>query len=441
MKARSSFLRSAGTGLTAIAAAVLLITLATPASAGTVTDEYPETPALNPKLPNVKTTHKSDHIKANILNPHPVCNASEDHRTTVYKVTDRFLPVGTISTTNNTNKSIPLTQNTSKSQSISLEVNGSQTSTTSVNGNGSGSKDGLSGTFGIAWSLAKTIGGSASYTFSWDVGQTIGPYDVPAGHTGDGTYGFRAINMTGTQQFCKADGTWSNPTAWRAFSPIKNEVRVKIYDDPADSDQSGKPGADQGAPEVTEKENPKPTENTIDSNSEPTGGTAGTKPTEPVKHDLAPKITVSDAKAPGYAGLAALRVENVGTDRYFSEDPSVSFRVDVKTEKGPEDVDRLITPGWFNGAYTRDLGFDEKKSTRSFLVTLSNPIKKGETQLVANLDFGDGNTSEGRLQNSIVVSQVKRLDDDTSTYNDQNVSSKDIAVNDAGKPAKAGGLF
>lgn len=104
MKLTQSLLRSAADGLTALAATAAMVAAASPASAATNTHEYPETPAVNPNLPIVKTTHKSDHIKANVLTPHPVCNALEDKRTTVYKVTDKFLPVGTISTTNNTDR-------------------------------------------------------------------------------------------------------------------------------------------------------------------------------------------------------------------------------------------------------------------------------------------------------------------------------------------------
>ncbi|WIK64874.1 hypothetical protein [Gleimia hominis] len=134
-----------------------------------------------------------------------------------------------------------------------------------------------------------------------------------------------------------------------------------------------------------------------------------------------------------------MHVKNVGTDRYYGEFPIVSFRIDVKTASGPKGVDRLITPGWFNGAYTRDLGFNEKTSTRSFLVTLSNPIKKGEDQLIANLDFGDGLTKEGRIVNYITVTQEGRLEGDTSTSNDQNVDSRTATVSDSGK--KLPGLF
>ena len=40
--------------------------------------------------------------------------------------------------------------------------------------------------------------------------------------------------MTGTQQFCKANGTWSTPTPWSALTPIKNQVNVKLYGNPAE---------------------------------------------------------------------------------------------------------------------------------------------------------------------------------------------------------------
>ncbi|MDK8099151.1 MAG: hypothetical protein E6700_04335 [Winkia neuii] len=216
--------------------ALLLSVVAAPAMADTIENDYPETPQTNAKLPIVHTSHGSDHIKANIVNPHPVCNPWEDHRTVVYKVTDKFFPVGTISATNKSKNTIPLKQSLSKSQSVSISVNGSQSETLSINLGGSTKvgKDGNSNA-GIAYTLAKEIGGSASYSLSWQVGQDVGPYDVPAGYTGEATYGFRTISMTGTQQFCKLNGTWSNPTAWRAFVPVKNEVQMKLYNNPADS--------------------------------------------------------------------------------------------------------------------------------------------------------------------------------------------------------------
>ncbi|WP_268803817.1 hypothetical protein [Corynebacterium dentalis] len=43
--------------------------------------------------------------------------------------------------------------------------------------------------------------------------------------------------MTGTQQYCKSNGTWSTPTFWSALNPVKNEVQVRLYDNPADSNK------------------------------------------------------------------------------------------------------------------------------------------------------------------------------------------------------------
>lgn len=221
----------------AVGAGALLLTVAgAPANAATVENEYPETPVTSEKLPIINTHHGSDHIKANVLNPRPVCNPFEDYRTVVYKATDKFSPVGTISTHNQSKTAIPLTQDLSRTQTISMSVNGDRTSTTSVNAGAE--KDG--GSFGIAQEISQSLGFSASYELSWNVGQTIGPYDVPAGHTGEATYGFRTINMTGTQQYCKSNGTWSTPTAWRAFVPLKNDVKVNVYEDAADSYRPGK---------------------------------------------------------------------------------------------------------------------------------------------------------------------------------------------------------
>ena len=455
--------RSAGliAGL-AIAGTALI---APAASAATQTESYPETPAVNAKLPIVHTSHGSDHMKANVLNPRPVCNPWEDHRTVVYKVTDNFMPAGTISTTNQTKKDIPLQQDLSKSQSITLSVNGDRTETTSMNAGGKGSGKNSEGSFGISHEIATKLGASASYSLSWEAGQSIGPYDVPPNHTGEATYGFRVLNMTGTQQYCKPNGTWSTPTFWSAMQPMKNEVRVKLYDDIADSYAPNKDAqntTDVNDPKVVEEEkSPEADAEVIKDNevapeekavSEAEGKKeeeADKKVQEDVdngktdeakqKLDLKPVLTTSGAKHAGFAGTVALRLENVGSERYYGDFPAVQYRVDVKTAEGPKGVDRLITPRSSNGAHIRDLGFDEKTSTRSFEVTLANPINAGETARVANLDFGDGNTKEGRLKNYIEVTQISRLKGDNSTDNDQNVDSREITVKDTGK--KAEGLF
>ena len=119
--------------------------------------------------------------------------------------------------------------------------------------------------------------------------------------------------------------------------------------------------------------------------------------------DLKPEIRVAAGKVPGYAGLVSISATNVGNTTYYQEFPLTTFRIEVKTAEGPKGVDRLITPGWFNGAYTRDLGFDRATSTRTFETTLSTPIRQGDGKLIANLNFGDGKTDRGRLVNYIKV--------------------------------------
>ena len=466
----------------AAAAALATLLTATAATTGTaiagaqsLEESAPETPATNSDLPIIHTYRGSDHLKANILNPRPVCNSTEDYRTVVYKVTDNFLPVGTISTTNLSDKEIPLQQDLSRTQSISAKINGSKTETLTLGG--SGSKDGMQGNIG--YSIAKSLGWEVSGTLSWTVGQKIGPYQVPAGNTGEATYGFRTITMTGTQQRCKPNGTWATPTAWVANMPVKNEVRVKNYSSPADSwapnkgAQVTKPVenpnpaynedlekmnrgetlndvekvADSDAATVTNKEidlsAPKPEK--ADATVEAVDKTETKKIDDQEqaagkeKLDLEPYFTVSGAKAKGFAGSVALRVKNTGTDRYWGEFPAVTFRVEVHTEDGPEGVDRLITTTKANGAHIRDLGFDHDKGVRTFEVTLSNPVNAGDDILLGAFSFGDGKTKEGRLTNYMTVTQTGRLAGDTSTANDQNVDSRTATVNDFGKPHN--GLF
>ncbi|KGM19034.1 MULTISPECIES: hypothetical protein [Corynebacterium] len=174
--------------------------------------------------------------------------------------------------------------------------------------------------------------------------------------------------------------------------------------------------------------------------AETTAPTAGTTaPATGEKYDLEPAIRVAGGKVPGYAGLVSVSAVNVGTEDYYAEFPAITFRIEVKTESGPQGVDRLITPGYFNGAYTRDLGFDRATSTRTFEVTLSNPIEAGEGRLIANLNFGDGATKKGRIVNYITVTQVGRLADDKSTGNDQNIDSREVTKTDTGRSNK--GLF
>ena len=449
-------------------AAIAIAGSAATATAQTFEESYPETPATNSDLPIIHTYRGSDHLKANILNPRPVCNSTEDYRTVVYKVKDNFLPVGTISTTNLSDNTIPLKQDLSRTQTIEASVNGSKTETLTLGG--SGSKDGMQGNIG--YSIAKSLGWDVSGSLSWSVGQSIGPYDVPAGNTGEATYGFRTVTMTGTQQRCRPNGTWATPTAWVANMPVKNEVRVKNYSTPA-----GSWAPNKGAQVTTPVENPNPAYNedvekietganlddvtkvddeaaaNVTNDDITDEGTAVIDEVEETNTDeiteviddqegvvrdldLQPYFTTSTWKASGFAGSVALRVKNVGDKRYWGEFPAVTFRVEVETFAGPEGVDRLITTTKYNGTHVRDLGYDFDRGVRTFEVTLSNPVNAGDEMLLAAFSFGDGKTKEGRLHNTMKVTQTGRLDGDTSAYNDQEVSSLDATVSDFGRQVR-----
>ena len=468
---RASRIAGAAKAAIAAVAAVAIAGSGITATAQTFEESYPETPATNSALPIIHTYRGSDHLKANILNPRPVCNSTEDYRTIVYKVKDNFLPVGTISTTNLSDNAIPLSQDLSRTQTISASINGSKTETLSLGG--SGSKKGIEGNIG--YSLAKSLGWDVSGSLSWSVGQKIGPYDVPAGNTGEATYGFRTVTMTGTQQRCRPNGTWATPTAWVANMPVKNEVRVKNYSTPA-----GSWAPNKGAQVTDTVENPNPAYNedvekietganlddvTAVDNDEATDVTnndianEGAEVIDEVEEnaadevnevvdeqadaqrdlDLQPYFTTSSWKVPGAAGSVALRLKNTGAKRYWGEFPALTFRVEVGTEAGPEGVDRLITTTQYNGTHIRDLGYDYDRGIRTFEVTLSNPILAGDEMLLGAFSFGDGNTKEGRLYNYMKVTQTGRLAGDTSFYNDQDVDSRDVTVSDFNK--KIRGVF
>ena len=375
---RASRIAGAAKAAIAAVAAVAIAGSGITATAQTFEESYPETPATNSALPIIHTYRGSDHLKANVLNPRPVCNSTEDYRTVVYKVKDNFLPVGTISTTNLSDNAIPLSQDLSRTQTISASVNGSKTETLSLGG--SGSKKGIEGNIG--YSLAKSLGWDVSAELSWNVGQTVGPYDVPAGNTGEATYGFRTVTMTGTQQRCLPNGTWATPTAWVANMPVKNEVRVKNFDTPADSwapnkgaqttEVKDEPNAEydkdvdtlnkgdniddvekvddnktadvsnedvnlaadneNAAKEESEKADDNTTDNTegaieVEAVSDKKETAVDDEATDEAEHDLdlEPYFTVSSAKAKGFAGSTALRVKNVGNERYWGEFPAVTL--------------------------------------------------------------------------------------------------------------------
>ena len=78
---RASRIAGAAKAAIAAVAAVAIAGSGITATAQTFEESYPETPATNSALPIIHTYRGSDHLKANILNPRPVCNSTEDYRT------------------------------------------------------------------------------------------------------------------------------------------------------------------------------------------------------------------------------------------------------------------------------------------------------------------------------------------------------------------------
>lgn len=367
----------------------------------------PDTPANNAALPLVHTT-RSGPIKPNILNPHPVCNALSEYRTIIYRVKEKFSPIGTVQMTNyNKSGSVPLSQSISRSTTLSLSLSGD------IGGSFSG--------------IQAAIHPSVSYSISWSAGQNIGPIDVPAGATAYATYGFNTVDFSGTQQYCKIDGTWSNPWDYRGTAPSSTTVRVATVN-----------SAGQSLPvQVLDPAN---------GTNQPTSSLIPADPVVPANaslggdYDLSVGYRVSAVKAAGASGAVALEVKNEGKKYYYNSKTPTVFKVSIKTEDGPEGVDRLMNIVPLAGATAQDLGFDAATSTRTWLISLSNPVYKGRTVTIGTIWFADGLTQEGRIKQKIVTTQVTRTQGDVSFGNDFRVDSTQATKSDLGR-ALPGVLF
>lgn len=190
------------------AAAITLAAILTPSMAHAA-----PAPAA-PTMPIVKE-NRIRPLQPNLLNKQPVCNAWEDTRMVIERAQESFTPVGAIEMSNLTDGTIPLTQTLSRTQTFTASISGD-----------------VGGEF--AGAVKATVSPGLSYSISWNAGQQIGPYSVPAGKTGRATYGFGTITFDGTRQFCKLNGTWSQPTRVDGRAPIASRVQVQVYDNPID---------------------------------------------------------------------------------------------------------------------------------------------------------------------------------------------------------------
>lgn len=168
-------------------------------------------------------------IKPNIYNAHPVCNPWQQYRTHITSVKTSFTPMGAIQTTNDSDSPVPLTQELSSTQTLTMKVDGDFGRSFTAGVDGSASKDGISGALKLAATWTQSIAPGFSYQASWTTGQSIGPINIKPGYVGRATYGFNTVVFSGTQQYCKLNGTWSQPTPLHGMAPTAKDVHVEQY--------------------------------------------------------------------------------------------------------------------------------------------------------------------------------------------------------------------
>lgn len=207
-------------------------TLATFAAAVTVATGFAAAPAqADASTENVDIWHikNAGPIKPNSSNPNPVCNPWSQYRTHITSVKTSFTPMGAVRTTNDSDSSVPLTQTLSSTQTLTMKIDGDFGRSLTAGLTGSGSKDGITGGGNLAATWTQAIKPGFSYEASWTTGQEIGPYDIKPGMVGRATYGFNTVTFKGTQQYCKLDGTWSQPTPLSGTAPIAKDVHIEQY--------------------------------------------------------------------------------------------------------------------------------------------------------------------------------------------------------------------
>ena len=168
-------------------------------------------------------------IKPNPYNPNPVCNAWSQSRTHITSVKDTFTPMGAIQTTNTSDAPVPLTQTLSSTQTLTMKIDGDFSRSFTAGLTGSGSQDGITGGANAAATWTQKIAPGFSYSASWTTGQEVGPYQIKPGYVGRATYGFNTVTFSGTQQYCKLNGTWSQPTPLHGIAPTAKDVRIEQY--------------------------------------------------------------------------------------------------------------------------------------------------------------------------------------------------------------------
>lgn len=114
--------------------------------------------------------------------------------------------VGSVTLTNMSGSSAPVTASISRAATTSATVSGS----VSVDS--------------ILVPLKAEISASASASESWTSGATIGPAILPAGSSLVATYGFNTVSFSGSQRTCQGTGQFGPSTSFSGTAPIGTYV-------------------------------------------------------------------------------------------------------------------------------------------------------------------------------------------------------------------------
>ncbi|KNC20368.1 hypothetical protein AC792_01040 [Arthrobacter sp. RIT-PI-e] len=107
--------------------------------------------------------------------------------------------------------SVTLTNTSGSTAPVSASVSRTDTSTATVSGSVSVDS--------IIAPLKAEISASASASQSWSAGATVGPATIPAGQSLIATYGFNTVSFSGSQKTCNSTGQFGPSTSFSGTAP------------------------------------------------------------------------------------------------------------------------------------------------------------------------------------------------------------------------------
>ena len=114
--------------------------------------------------------------------------------------------VGSVTLTNTSGSTAPISATVSRTNSSSATVTGS----VSVDS--------------IIAPLKAEISASATASQSWTVGAVVGPATIPAGQSLIATYGFNTVSFSGSQKTCNSVGQFGPTTSFSGTAPTGTYV-------------------------------------------------------------------------------------------------------------------------------------------------------------------------------------------------------------------------